>query len=466
MKNNNVNPKYPFVDLNKNSQNTHEVYVDDDADLKKEHNTPLFIFLIGLGFNLSIHILVVIGMRAINVIITDTEHPDAESRKWASLCKIVSVILLIIISKPLGVLADIYGRRVILLFALTCWFLRLLVAFIAFYLRNITIMVTSALLNGIGLSCLWLPKVILNDILPQEKVSIWYTYAFVASHVCQAIISMGVGLLTNEDFGNVDLVYIAACPAVIAFIVLIFAFLFLIESKPESVDTNYSWKDFIFIFDAKIVMKLDNIGILFIVLFTTFWSNNIYTFDFDNFMNLHFNWSILQTCILTTVGAVVTLILHPWGLTVDRFSDTFVVKGAMACKIIANISFAVSPLIGEYVVYISQTFMAAGGVAEAILKSILASQGNTSQLFGALQTLRSISGLLTTIFLLLYRNELQGSFQDSIKPGLHYIIAAIFIFIGILIFWLYPQKQKTNIAGSEKENSASILRSEDCTKEY
>lgn len=304
-------------------------------------------------------------------------------------------------------------------------------------------MVVASFLNGIGITCLWIPKVILKDILPKNKVSIWYTYIFVASCVSQAMISMGIGFLTNKEFGNIDLIYMAVCPCVISFIVLIFAILYLIESNPKKSEEtkNYSWKDFVCIFDAKIIMKFDNVGILFIVLFTTFWAHNTYEFDKDNFMNHHFHWSILQTCILTTIGAIVTLILHPCGLTVDRFSDTFVVKSAMICKIFAYISIAVSPMISEYIAYLSGIFEAAGGVAEAILKSLLASHGEVSMRFGALHTLRSLAGLSTTLFFLFYRDELQGISQDSIRPGLHFIIAAIFILIGTFIFWAYPRKE-------------------------
>jgi hypothetical protein len=318
-------------------------------------------------------------------------------------------------------------------------------------------MVVASFLNGIGITCLWIPKVILKDILPNEKVSIWYTYIFVASCVSQAMISMGIGFLTNKEFGNIDLIYMAVCPCVISFIVLIFAILYLIESNPKSfVETkNYSWKDFVCIFDAKIIMKFDNIGILFIVLFTTFWAHNTYEFDKDNFMNHHFHWSILQTCILTTIGAVVTLILHPWGFTVNYFSDNVVIKSAMICKIVAYISIAISPMVGVWLAYISGVCEAASEVVQPLLKSLLASHEKTGERFGAVFTLRSIAGLSTALFSLFYRNNLQGT--SGVLPGLHFIIAAIFIFIGFIVFWLYKNVDpKEDLIREENEKETSI----------
>jgi len=446
-------------DVDKKSQNIQEIYEDNDVYHQKEQNTPLFIFLLGLGFNMTLHFLMTCGVRVINIIVTGTEAPDSESRKWTAICTSIGIIVSLVSSKPFGVLTDIYGRRMIFLLCLFFWFLRFLISFLAFYLMQLKLLIFASFFQGIGLPCFWLPKVILNDILPKDKVSIWYTYTFVASGVCHAVISMGIGLLTNQDYGNVDLIYIVACPVVISFIVLITAFLYLIESNPK-LDTNYSWKDFVFIFDAKIIMKLDNVGILFIVLFTTFWARSTSVFDLDNFMNTHFHWSILKVCIMTTVGAVVTLILHPWGLTVNRFSDTSVVKGAMICKIIANILIALTPLTSEYVVFIAVFFEASGGVGESILKSLLASHGDTSKLFGALQALRSLSGLLVSLFLLFYRFEMQKPSQVSIKPSLHFIVAAVFVIIGTLVFWRYPQTIVSN-----EHNSTSIISMEGFCKE-
>jgi len=195
------------------------------------------------------------------------------------------------------------------------------------------------------------------------------------------------------------------------------------------------------------------------VLFTTFWAQNTYEFDKDNFVNFHFNWSILQSCILTATYTMTSLILHPWGFTVNNLSDIVVVKGALICKIIAYLLIAISPMISEYICYISAVFLAIGGVSDPVLKSLLASHGNTGGRFGALHTLKNVAGLCTTIFMIFYSKDMQRTAKNSILPGLHFLISSSFILVGTCIFWMYP-------AGSDDEDGDfTLTKNSNCNAE-
>jgi MFS family permease len=423
-------------------------------------NTPFFIFLLDLGFKITCFFVLTIGFRVVNIIIAGRENPHEESRKWLAMCRMTSLTVSLIISKPIGILSEIYGRRIMFLFCLTCWFLRLSAALAAFYFLNPPLMIVAAFLNGIAVACLWLPKVILKDILPEEKVSIWYTYTFVAAFVSQAIVSMGIGFLVDKKYGKVPLIYMAVAPVIISFICVSVTYLYMVESKPkrqlnEEDQKKYTWKDFLFVLDVKQILRWDNVGILFVVLFTTFWGHHMYEFDKDNFVMVHFQWSIFNLCILNTIAAAVTLILYPWGLTVGTFSDITIVKSSMFLKIIAYVTIGVSFLVSEYLAYVAAFFEAAGGIAEPILQSLLSTHGETSEKFGALHTLKSASDFTTVIFTYFYRKEMNKPSRNSIKPGLHFILAAIFIVIGTIIFWFY-RPQNLEIKTDEEENSKSM----------
>ena len=137
---------------------------------------------------------------------------------------------------------DLYGRKRIYSICLVCGVLWFAMAAISVYLRNIYVMFSCSIFVGIAGACVWLPRIILADLLPENDL---LSHAYVKLQVLCAfstsIITIVVGL--TDFYKKIDYSIFFVIGGLVCFLLLIINLVMV--PKLNINESTWQWKDFI-----------------------------------------------------------------------------------------------------------------------------------------------------------------------------------------------------------------------------
>lgn len=405
----------------------------------------LSIITLSVGYHIAIFVTIPITPRSLNLMICGSQRPNQESRSWLAYLKFTRVFVSLLAARPLGKSSDMYGRKRVYLFCISCGIIWFLLASVALFVQSPWLMLSSSPFCGLAGACIWIPQMELAKASENPQQSLVKLYAGTA--VATGLVSLLVGLVDN--FTDVPFMIYYAVGSGISLILLILALFVLKDEKPS----EHS-REFFTVCPTIESLNCSSTWIIYLLLFTLFWEQHTYEFDHDNFVNQHFHWSIFKVSILRALKCFLSLGTYFAYRQLEKCANSAsLVAAGFLIKIASSLCFFASILVeADVLFWIGGSMRTFGLISYPILKDILASQGKIGKQFGVVHTLKSFVGVINTFVLFCWKKQLQEQMNSSPVPGLHFLFSGAILLCGLIT--LIPVK--ANLKKHVDEKSVTV----------
>lgn len=352
----------------------------------------------------------------------------SEASRYSSLLGLSYGLMQFVFSPVLGALSDMYGRRPVLLvslFGLGCDFIILALA------PSIAWLFVGRILAGICGASFTTATAYIADISTPEKRA--QNFGLVGA-------AFGVGFIIGPMIGGICGQWGARIPFYVAagfsLVNFIYGYFVLPESLAPEHRRKFDWKRANPIGSLKHLSRYPVIGGLVVTFFLVFLAGKSVETTWTFYTMLKFNWSTFWVgASLSVVGILVAIVQGGLiRIIIPKIGQKKAVYIGLSLYTLGLILFAVASQ--GWMMFAFLVPYCLGGIAGPALQGIMSGQvpvNAQGELQGALTSLMS----LTTIIGPLIFNNLFAYFTDTNAPvyfpGAPFVLAAIFLFTGILL---------------------------------
>lgn len=332
----------------------------------------------------------------------------------------------------MGALSDRFGRRPVLLIALTGLGLDYIILALA---PTIAWVVVGRIVAGILGATMSTANAYMADVTPKDKRA-------AAFGMIGAAFGVGfiIGPLAGGVLGAIDLRYPFYLAAALSLLSVIFGYFVLPESLPQKKRRALRWREANPLGALMQIRQYDSILMLILALFLVALSQAGLQAIWVLWSDAQLGWTIVEAGYSLAVVGITTVIVQGWlvGIIVPRFGERRVMF--FGFFISAIMSFALPFVTVGWLVYVGIVFHFIGwGSASPALQGLMSKlvpENQQGLLQGTLTSINSIGMIIGPLMASQIFALATGRFAHLGYPGAWFFVGAVFYLLAMLVIWI------------------------------